>query len=602
MGTKNASTRSVNFGKKFFGVVVASSLLVSLQVGVLHAPSAEAAPNNTNILGLSFGVPNDGQSKAVPNRAGAPITWTPPTEKVCYPQPDKVEIDPETKKEIRTPVPDVCKQENVRGATGKTFQSGVATWPKDKILIQDWIEFWLIKRTAPTPLPPMSNSLSIYNIWNGPDQLPPCAGDFRMYNFDGIEGIQLANGVHWGLTKSWRVDNNRNVVLDNDSVEYGDCIFEPVKQYVNTCQIEAGPVSGTGPKGKGLPVQIAPNKYDPTTVSKTVGPLSSTSGKEIVRSKLGNKILGGGFDGLSSKQKAAMIRDCAKENTGPNNIYAQFDWEIEHPGNYVIEGPGARVKCAYSEFMDVIEFNGCEPVQRGPNSNKGWLDCNGVMNDGENWSYDFTCKKIEIECFVEDGGVFCSQENRSPFRLPSNLPADTVFCVFDEAIVNEPNGVTLKHKKTPINVGAVGEKWVIDWGNVDVRNIPGSETNRWTEWHIGDDSSPGKKDLDASHSSQPFKGEFEGRRVLAWEDDKNGVALPNRWATKVDINWYAAGTNNKYFTIYQNRKFTWKKTINMTNWDGSRRSVEVIVPQNCKTQTFTFNLLRNRSSGGTLNR
>ena len=125
------SGRSI--GRQLLGVLVASTVLLGLQVGILPAPSAEAAPENANILSLTFGIPNEGNSQNVPNRGGLPGPggWDPPKERNCYAQPDKVEIDPETEEEIRTPVPDECRWENIIGSTGETFESGIATWPKN---------------------------------------------------------------------------------------------------------------------------------------------------------------------------------------------------------------------------------------------------------------------------------------------------------------------------------------------------------------------------------------------------------------------------------------------------------------------------------------
>jgi hypothetical protein len=570
---------------KIFTIGLSSALVGGL-VLVGNAPQAEAkAPKDTNILSLSITVQGEGADQPMPPKPGVPTSWTAPQENNCYPQPDKKEIDPKTGKEINVPQPDECRMENIIGARGTTYNTGIATWPDSQILIP-WSPTagydFRGRDPFPSPLAPSDDPKGDYvNLYYGACQLA-----WKVIDFEGFRGPYAPKGVHWGLTEEWYVDGNRNVVPGPKNAEYGKCIWPSIKQVANTCPTEAGPTFGSGPSGTGLPVEIAPGVYDPTSQYKKVGPIPVNSGGgTIAYTKLGKSLKNGSFDGLSSKQKAAMIENCVQEN-----IFEQFDFKVTHPGNYKVEGPGKTVKCSYTQFLSFIEFTGCNDPVTTNYKNEGWVDCDGVMNPGVNNTYDFSCKRVTVTCEAGDS------------RCEANAPAGAIICVYDKPTLTEPNKMKIDYLDVPIQVGATGEKWILDWGNLVVKNMPGKETNRWTEWIVEKGSTPGREDLNASDKNQSFKGEFEGKRVLRWEGEKSSAGVDKRWAETLDMNWFMASNQDKFFRVHQDRDFTWEKRINMENWDPSFSNLNVDIPQTCRSKTFTFDLLRDRNAGGTLTR
>lgn len=129
--------------------------------------------------------------------------------------------------------------------------------------------------------------------------------------------------------------------------------------------------------------------------------------------------------------------------------------------------------------------------------------------------------------------------------------------------------------------------------------VPPGVTNKWTEYYISPHSSPGDPSLPASHFTQPFNGTYNKIKALMWaenpNDRANGIPGPE-WGETLNISWYGAGERQQQFSVYQERHFTWTKTIKMQSWDGTYRTMKQIIPQHCTAKTVPFLIVSSRNS------
>lgn len=409
---------------------------------------------------------------------------------------------------------------------------------------------------------------------------------------------------------------------------YGDCQFPSVVLHDVDCSISAEDPIVTGPidyygktdsvisttpvnnvvRSDGLPVPESKDSWLEDSLYDVDKNIKGTKYTQI-----GQYAKGGSWSwgGIPEAKKLSLVQNCSKDNA---SSYFNFSSVVNFYGNWATWFKSTHAQCSWISVAGAQKFNNCEKPYMINGATKslfgpdyGGLDkfhitCPTATSKSQvvdGWaSLDYSCAPPTEICidYVTVPGKTCKAV------ITGDPDADYTMCSYDKKpTVLNPDGVTeVNGLNNTMDISATGGTWEIDWGNVTPFNVPGTPKDRWTQWWVEGGSSPGKADYKANNTKQPFKGEFNGNRVLMWDNrtDESNQGIDGKWENTLDMHWYTAGKNGSKYTVYQKHGFSYDRNMQMQNLDGSYRNITVTSSMTCKSNEMTFNVLQGRNVTG----
>ncbi len=621
-------------------LVSVSALAMALTVSTFTALPASAvvattvqppSGENNGFTGVTVNISGDKDGTLVPSINDPVVTPEPPKRKYC----EMVEQDKLDKDGNQIIIKGVVQREEVEKCEMKydldwstvIHDSGIAYWGGGEVFVDTQAitsgsNGGRVERTNP----PSVNAPSVSKDYYGECSVAQrtAQGTDPM----AFMGTYQPIGVKWVSQRLLRVNGNHELSYGPLNVNYfseseNGCVWPAIQHVTNTCPLWAGNAVGSGPFGEGLPVRTGPNvgDIDPTSIAREYpGLLTIEEGLPIYRTPMG-KAERRGIENYSGEVMAGKVSSCNKELT------RTFTFPMAHAGQYYVSAEGAKMPCSYMQLnwggSSFLGFAGCgSPISSSP-IEAGWKDCDGRTWSGINpdVNFDYSCSEkkpyVDVVCATPSPSCPTVVDIPDPIEDPANpgnlvpvrVPgSNTIICRWDHPTVTQPgSNRVLPTLNKAYTIGATGETWRLNWGDMSVENAPNVQ-NAWTDYFVESGSTPGNPDERASSDEQPFRGEYNNEGVLMWsdpEDNDEGKGIEGRdWARTLNLNWYQAGlegvSESSLYTVYQVRNFTWQENLPQQNWDGSWTDGSQLIPIVCPGPSASFIVVGGRNATGVI--
>lgn len=538
--------------------------------------------------------------------------------------------DPVTGKEL---VPRViesqtepCDNSLRTGDTWTQLVTDVATWSDSTLLWASWnhlnAHLLMDSRGRPQGLP----DFITYNDQCRTTIRPMPA---RFADFTGSRsGYYAPYGIQYRytVTRTWQWNSKEpgnwsggwvNERRGNGEI-FGPCLYPSVTLKAFNCTIAALDPHGEGPypadfraesaRSKGIPYATKPGQ-----LAGEYQPYFLPDEPKMIRKPTIFAALEEGGAAADNIPADVMDYECGISLIGKYN----FNKAVSKggPGNYSFYADIWTASCSYTYLTGKrrshVQTNGCGDYLEHKNvQHKVHAPCpdsNGRMDVTGGWDTktDFSCapKTVTLPeiCITNPNAPACK-----------NLPEGTIGCANPKAMMTYPkssgNAVRPLSSRDVYETMANGQPWRVNWGQPTIFGLPDESKilNRWTDFFILPDSSPGDPTEKATWKYQPFTGEIEstGFQPLMWEEntkDRGRSVAYNAggFASTLKIRLFKKGHADSndmpgMFKVVADRKVSWDQRVKLVGLGGQDLSYDMTRVSVCRGEQATLTALGTR--------